>query len=77
MTRTEITLSDEESAAIRQIARQTSRKEEDVIHFAIGMLIGQESGASRLERLKAGRGLWRGRADLPDARKMRAAFDRY
>lgn len=77
MTRTEITLSDEESAAIRQIARQTSRKEEDVIHFAIGMLIGQEASASRLDRLKAGKGLWQGRADIPNVRKIRAAFDRF
>ena len=77
MTRTEITLSDEEAAAIRKIAGQTARKEEDVIHFAIGMLIGQGSPASKLERLRAARGLWRERVDVPDLREMRSAFDRF
>jgi len=77
MTRREITLSDEEAIAIRKIADQTARKEEDVIHFAIGMLIGQDSAAPKLEKLRAAKGLWRERKDLPDLREIRAAFDRF
>ena len=77
MTRTELTLSNEEAAAIRKIAGQTSRKEEDVIHFAISLLIGQDSNVSKLDKLRAAKGLWRGRTDVPDLRQMRAAFDRF
>lgn len=77
MIRTEVTLTDEEAAAIKRIADQSSRNEEDVIHFAIEMLIGQKVATSKLERLRAARGIWRDRTDLPDLRQLRAGFDRF
>ena len=77
MTRTEVTLTDEEAAAIKRIAKQSSRKEEDVIHFAIGLLIGQKVATSNLERLRAARGIWRDRTDVPDVLQLRTGFDRF
>ena len=77
MTRTEIMLTDEEAAAIRRIAGQTARKEEEVIHSAIGLLIGHGAPASTLDRLRMGRGVWRDRVDVPNIRQLRASFDRF
>ena len=77
MIRTEVTLTDEEAAAIKRIAAQSSRKEEDVIHFAIEMLIGQKAATSKLERLRSARGIWRDRADVTDVSELRARFDRF
>lgn len=65
MTRTEVTLTDEEATAIKRIAKQSSRKEEDVIRCAIELLIGQKPATSSLERLRAARGIWRDRDDFP------------
>jgi hypothetical protein len=77
MTRAEVLLTDEEAAAIKRIAAQSARKEEDVIHFAIELLIGQRSTKPKLDSLRAARGIWQDRTDLPDARQMRAKFDRF
>jgi len=77
MVLTQVTLTDEEAAAIRRIAEQSSRKDEEVIHLAIGLLIGSKHEGSKLEKLRAARGIWQDRTDLPDVGTLRARFDRF
>ena len=76
MVRTQIYLTETERAALRAIARQTGKKQSDLIRQAIDRLIEGFQPEERQARLQMARGMWQARADLPDFKTLRRELDR-
>jgi len=76
MVRTQIYLTEAERAALRTIARQTGKKQSELIRRALDDFIARFQPQDRQALLKQARGMWQGRADLPDFRALRREFDR-
>jgi predicted DNA-binding protein len=76
MVRTQIYLTAAEREALKGIARQTGKKQSELIRQAIDTLIASFQPEDRQERLRLARGLWQGREDLPDWRALRRELDR-
>ena len=77
MIRTQIYLTEEEHSAIGRIAARSGQGRSEVIREAIDSFVSRQGAGSRLRSLRAGRGVWKKRKDLPDVRASRAAFDRF
>lgn len=71
MVRTLIYLTEAQRAALRNIARQTGKKQSELIRWATDDFIGRFQPGDRRARLKQARGMWQGRDDLPDFRVLR------
>lgn len=76
MLRTQIYLTAEERAALRNIARQTGQKQSALIRRAVDDFIDRFQPRERLTSLAQARGMWQERDDLPDFRALRREFDR-
>ncbi len=76
MVRTQIYLTEEERAALRTIARQTGKKQSELIRRALDDFIDRFQPQDRQALLKQARGMWQGRDDLPDFRALRRELDR-
>ena len=76
MLRTQIYLTEQERAALRNIARETGKKQSELIRRAIDDFIDRFQPRERLALLAQARGMWQGRDDLPDFRDLRREFDR-
>ena len=76
MLRTQIYLTAEELAALRLMARQTGKKQSELIRRAIDAFIERFQPRERLASLAQARGMWQGRDDLPDFQALRREFDR-
>jgi len=75
MVRTQIYLTEDQRAALRNIARQIGKKQSELIRRAIDDFIGRFQPGDRRARLKQARGMWQGRDDLPDFRVLRRELD--
>ena len=76
MFRTQIYLTEQERAALRNIARQTGNKQSELIRRAIDDFIERFQPRERLASLAQARGMWRERDDLPDFQALRRELDR-
>lgn len=76
MTRTQIYLTREEDEALGKLAARTGCTRSALIREAVDRLIERRGEGDRQEALRAGRGLWRGRDDLPDFAALRGEWDR-
>ncbi len=76
MVRTQIYLTENERAALRNLARQTGKKQSELIRRAIDDFIVRFQPEDRQALLQQARGMWQGRDDLPDFRALRQEFDR-
>src|SRR5205823_843533 len=63
--------------ALREIAQRTGKPEEELLRQAVESLLVQFERDPRLALLRAGRGLWKDRTDLPDFESLRAELDRF
>ena len=77
MITAQITLSDDESEALRAMAISTGRTQEAVLHEAVQKFLGESPPDDRLSLLRQARGMWKDRTDLPDLRDLRAEMDRF
>ncbi len=76
MLRTQIYLTEKERAALRNIARETGKKQSELIRRAIDDFIDRFQPRERLALLSQARGMWQERDDLPDFRALRRELDR-
>ena len=77
MATASIQLSEQETQALRELAQQTGKTEDELLHEAITQLLTQAQATNRLTLLRQARGIWKDRTDLPDVRELRTGFDRF
>ena len=76
MIRTQIYLTDNQRLKLTVIARDTGKKQSEIIREAIDRLLDQTNQDSKKNAVKAAAGIWKNRDDLPDFRAMRSEWDR-
>lgn len=76
MVRTQIYLTEKEQKALRSMSSLTGKSQSELIREALDTMIGRLEKTERLVLMRRGRGIWKGRRDLPDVRKLRLEFER-
>lgn len=76
MIRTQIYLTEQEQSALKALTRQTGKSQSELIREAVDRLVAQHDSRSRLEKLRAARGMWKDRADTADFAETRRSLDR-
>ncbi len=76
MHRTQIYLTEGQKKALRSIARRLGRTQSDLIRSALDTYIEWQTPAERIELLRAGRAIWKGRRDLSQFAAIRSELDR-
>ena len=72
----QLTLTEAETRAIRDLSRSVGQAPEAILHAAIEQFLAQHQTSHRLQSLRAARGIWSDREDTPDARELRREWDR-
>ncbi|HET6568634.1 MAG TPA: ribbon-helix-helix protein, CopG family [Rhodothermales bacterium] len=75
MVRTQIYLEQNQLKALNRLKRETGKSQSELIREAIDGLAQRHAPGDRLSLLRAGRGLWKGRDDLPDFKALRSEMD--
>lgn len=76
MIRTQIYLTDKQRTELSMIAKNTGKKQSEIIREAIDRLIDQAGQNQKKSALQDAAGIWRNRKDLPDFRALRSEWDR-
>ena len=76
MIRTQIYLTDRQRLKLSVIAKNTGKKQSEIIREAIDRLIDQSDQNQKQTVLREAAGIWKNRDDLPDFRAMRSEWDR-
>jgi predicted transcriptional regulator len=76
MTRTQIYLTETETAALERLARETGRKKSELIREAVDAYVAKRQAGHRNAVLDRAAGLWAERGELPDARELRKSWER-
>ena len=77
MLTTQVTLTDQQTRALRSIAQLTGKTEKEVIVEAVEQFIAQHTTLDRHAALLQAKGMWQNRTDLPDLRTLREESNRY
>ncbi len=77
MLTTQVTLTDQQTQALRSIAQRTGKTEKDVIVEAVDQFIAQHTPRERRAALQQAKGMWEQRTDLPDLKTLREDSGRY
>ena len=76
MHRTQIYLTDIQRRALHSIARRLGRTQSDLIRTAVDTYIEFQTPEGRIDSLRAGQGIWKGRRDIPKLASLRRELDR-
>jgi predicted DNA-binding protein len=76
MIRTQIYLTDKQRAELAIIAKNSGKKQSEIIRDAIDRMIEQTGQSRKDMALKKAAGIWKNRKDLPDFRAIRSEWDR-
>ena len=78
MLTTQVTLTDQQTQALRSIAQRTGKTETDVIVEAVEQFIARHPlSDDRPAAQQQAKGMWQNRTDLPDLRTLREESNRY
>ncbi|HLB34389.1 MAG: hypothetical protein A3F67_03690 [Verrucomicrobia bacterium RIFCSPHIGHO2_12_FULL_41_10] len=77
MVRTQVYLTKNESEAISRLSYILQQGKSELIRTAIDEFIERRETKNKLKKLRAARGMWANRTDIPDVKKMRSEFDRF
>lgn len=72
----QLTLTDDEVRAIHDLSQNVGQPPEAILHAAIEQFLAQHRSSNRLKAMRAARGIWSEREDLPDLRELRSEWDR-
>lgn len=72
----QIMLTDSADRALSELAVQTGKTRDDLLHEAVDQFLTRNRPQNRLRLLQQGRGLWKDRTDLPSLQDLRAEMDR-
>ena len=72
-----IELSEQEMHALHELAHQTGKTQENLLHEAVTQLLTQRYPQDGLALLRQAQGIWKNRSDLPDVGKLRAELERF
>ncbi|RZB35204.1 MAG: hypothetical protein SRB1_00972 [Desulfobacteraceae bacterium Eth-SRB1] len=76
MIRTQIYLTERQRAELTTISKIHGKKQSELIREAVDRLIDQAGNSRREVVLREAAGIWKGRTDLPDFKKIRTEWDR-
>lgn len=76
VVRTHIYLTEQERRQLDRLAKRRGASVSELIRTAVDQMLAQRAGTHRLEAMRQARGIWKGRNDLPDFRKLRDELDR-
>ncbi len=76
MIRTQIYPTDKQRIELAAIAKNSEKKQSEIIREAIDRLIEQAGQHQKKTALQKAAGIWKDRQDLPDFRAMRSEWDR-
>jgi metal-responsive CopG/Arc/MetJ family transcriptional regulator len=78
MKRTQIYLTDTEYKSLHSLVYETGKSQSELIRLAIDQFIASKRTClqDKLKALRAVKGMWQNRTDLPDFAALRGEFDR-
>jgi metal-responsive CopG/Arc/MetJ family transcriptional regulator len=76
MIRTQIYLTARQRSELSDIARNSGKKQSEIIREAIDRFIEQAGNDKKESVLQEAAGIWKNRKDLPDLRMLRSDWDR-
>ena len=76
MIEAEITLTEQERDALREIAERTGRSQAELVSEALARLISEFQREDDRNLMRQGRGIWKDRHDLPAPEDLRWEWDR-
>ena len=77
MLRTQIYLEEKSSKALKALATREGKKQSELIRQAIDQFLSMKAPQKRSERLKKFRGMWKGKKDIPNFKKLRQEWNRF
>ena len=77
MVRTQVYLTEKERDALRNLSRQTGKKQSELIRQAVDDFIDKHQPKDFQAALERVWGIWKDRDDLPDFEALRREFDRF
>jgi len=72
-----VTLTDQQTQALRSIAQRSGKTETEVIAEAVEQFIAQHTPREHRAALQQAKGMWQNRTDLPDLRTLREESNHY
>jgi hypothetical protein len=73
---TTVTLTEQEHIVLTQLAQQTGKTEDELLHDAITQYLSHINLAYRRQLLREARGMWQDRTDISDIHALRREWDR-
>lgn len=76
MAAIELKISEQSRRALNQIARVTGKSEDDLVNEAVEQFVAKFPNGDRLTALRAAKGIWKDRNDLPSLDMLRRESNR-
>ena len=76
MVTTSVSLTEQENAALADMAQQAGKSRDELLREAIEQYLSRHQSPQRKALMQQARGLWRDRDDLPSLETLRQEWDR-
>lgn len=76
MAAIELKISEQSRRALNQLARVTGKSEDDLVNEAVEQYVAKFPNGDRLTALRAAKGIWQDRNDLPSLDTLRRESNR-